>query len=194
MSKEKRSSEIINATWKLVIEQGYSRAAAARKLGLAESRVDRILQALHARRRKLAAPRRRSAHMPCAVVLEDDPAAAELIEVMFGMNGIHADVVRATSREDFVRALDSHHVDVVISDSSVVGIKPLRALHLAKQRHPASAFFILSGRVTPAQAAIARNAGVNASIDKKAIEKLVPLVKQAIELRVRKPSGQAEDR
>lgn len=176
--------DVVSTVWKLVIEQGYSRRSAATKLGIPESRVDRILNAVHARRKRLAGPERRRAGTPCAILLEDDPLAAEMVEHMLAVSGIRANVIHASCKQDFIDALERDHVDVVISDSSLVDIKPLKALQLARQRHPQSEFFILSGRKEPGRAAIAKRAGVAAYVEKRRMTELMPLVENAIKLRV----------
>lgn len=179
-----RSPDIVSMAWKLVIEQGYSRQSAAVKLGITESRVDRILNALHARRKRMAAPQRRRVGMPCAILLEDDPLAAEMVEHMLAVGGIQANVIHASCKEEFINALQREHVDLVISDSSIADIKPLKALQLLRERHPLSEFFILSGRKEPGRADIARRAGVAAYVEKKRMTELLPLVANAIKVRV----------
>lgn len=179
-----RSTDIVSAAWKLVIEQGHSRRSAAAKLGIGEARIDRILSALHARRKRMATPEPRRSGQPCVIVLEDDPLAAEMVEQMLAAGGVRASVVHATCRQDFIEALDRDNVDIVISDSSLFDIKPLKALQLSRQRHPQSEFFILSGRRDPRRADIAKKAGVAAYIEKQRLTELLPLVERAIRLRV----------
>lgn len=179
-----RTTGLVNAAWRLVIEEGYSRKSAAIALGIPESRIHRILHALHARRRRAEIPARRQSRRSYTIVLQDDPLIAEAVGHLVSMNRIPTEVVHATSEEEFLHTLDRDDVDVIVSDYSLDNMNPLRALNQVKERHPAAEFFILSDKLDPLRISIARSAGVAAVLDRRHMAGLVSLIREAIALRV----------
>lgn len=179
-----RPDNLINKAWNLAIEQGYSRRSVAAKLGVPEGRIDKILNALHARKKRQTPPANKRKGIPRIVLLEDDPLAADAVEHMLSASGLEAQVIHAAGRETFLSALETGEVDVVVSDSAVPDIKPLGALHLVKQRYPAAAFFILAARENSIDERLATRSGVLGCVEKRQMGRLIPLIREAIDRRV----------
>lgn len=185
----RESSNLISAAWRLVVERGMSRADAARALGLSEERIDRIINAVEARRRRseTGPGGAKAESRPCVVLLEDDPAAAEATERVLRDHGAEADFVYATDMDEYLDALEQRPVEVVISDSSVVNLPPLTAAQMARRFHPAAGFIILSSRVDPYQAEKALAAGATMAVKKAHVRDIVPQVLKILSAAAAKP-------
>lgn len=189
--RERDSSNLIAAAWRLTIERGLSREEVARLLGISESRIDRIINAVENRRRKTgegaAKDAKTESHRPCVVLLEDDPLAAEVTERVLRDYGADAEFVHATDMDEYLDALEQCPVEVVISDSSVVNLPPLTAAQMAKRFHPGAGFIILSGRIDPDQLEKALASGVTMAVKKENVRDIVPQVLKILSAAAAKP-------
>src|SRR5215472_5173105 len=76
--------------------------------------------------------------------MEDDPAHAELIRRTLAKTGLGCDILLATTRGEFLSALERGRPDVILSDSHGHGFTGLEILELAQRRHPRVPFIFLS--------------------------------------------------
>jgi CheY-like chemotaxis protein len=79
--------------------------------------------------------------------LEDDPIDAEFIQRALARAGLVKTMRIATSRAEFVSALDSGGFDVILSDNALAGIDGRSALLMARERYPDIPFLFVSGHV-----------------------------------------------
>jgi DNA-binding NarL/FixJ family response regulator len=81
------------------------------------------------------------------LVLEDDPADAELIEHTLRRADRSCEVHSVTDESSFVRALESFDPHVVLSDHGVAGFECADALRTVQTLKPECAFLVVSGGV-----------------------------------------------
>ena len=77
--------------------------------------------------------------------LEDNASDAYLIEHWLAGGGLDCEILLADDAESFRSALTQGPFDLILADSSVPGMSPLEALHMARQAHPDASFVCLSG-------------------------------------------------
>src|SRR5579872_2873016 len=77
--------------------------------------------------------------------MEDDRAHAELIRRTLAKTGLACDILLATNRAEYLRALEQGRPDLILSDSHSHDIGGLDALKLARGRHPEVPFIFVSG-------------------------------------------------
>ena len=68
--------------------------------------------------------------------LEDNPNDAELIQAALKADGIACEVARVESKSDFLAALDTGNIDLVLSDFALPRFDGLAAIELAQERCP----------------------------------------------------------
>lgn len=115
------------------------------------------------------------------LLVEDDSADAHLIKSALIRAGIDVNLLVATTRSDFLQALNTTSIDLIISDGSIPGMAVLDALRLSQQHQPQSGFIILSGSVDDKQAQQARQAGAIDWLQKNELWRLPSLVRLALE-------------
>ena len=79
------------------------------------------------------------------LLLEDNPADAELIEHALERGGLKLVVERVNGRDAFVRCLDEFAPQVVIADHSLGQFNARMALKLLQQARPATPMILVSG-------------------------------------------------
>ena len=80
------------------------------------------------------------------LLVEDDPADAELAELQLRRYGFSPTVTRVEIEPDFVQGL-AEAPDVIVADWRLPRFSGRRALHLARERAPGIPFIILSGSI-----------------------------------------------
>ncbi|HET7536277.1 MAG TPA: ATP-binding protein [Candidatus Didemnitutus sp.] len=107
------------------------------------------------------------------LLLEDNPADAEVIRAAMNRAGLAADIKLASDRESFIQALDSAPpFDVVLSDSGVAGFTGMTALKEVHERNPDLPFVFVSGTVDPTRINAARTAGAFDVVGKDELSRL----------------------
>jgi len=79
------------------------------------------------------------------LMLEDDPADAELVEHALRQGGCNFSLARVASREDFLRELDQRPPDLILLDYSLPGFDGVTALSLAQEKYPDIPFIFVTG-------------------------------------------------
>ncbi len=79
------------------------------------------------------------------LLLEDDPADAELIQGVLEADGVVCEITRVEAREEFVRALEKGEIDLILADYSLPSFDGLAALELAQKIRPELPFLFVSG-------------------------------------------------
>jgi CheY-like chemotaxis protein len=88
--------------------------------------------------------------LPLRIIhLEDDAADAALIAWTLRTAGIQCHTTRVMNEENYAAALRQGEVDLILSDSSVLGFSGLAALEMAQAANISAPFVFLSGSATP---------------------------------------------
>jgi hypothetical protein len=118
--------------------------------------------------------------------LEDDSNDAELVRAALDAEGIPCEVERASSRGEFVAALDRRTPDLILSDFSLPGFDGAAAIMLAREKAPGVPFILVSGTLGEESAIESLQGGATDYVLKQRLTRLVPAVRRAIQ--------EAEDR
>lgn len=119
--------------------------------------------------------------MPRVLLLEDNAIDAHLIEHTLVDDGFNVDFSVAESRAEYLRCLDQHSVDLIISDSGVPWLTALEALSICKKRQPHAAFLIVSGGIDAQSVELAKQAGAIEWIPKSELKKLPCIARLALD-------------
>ncbi|MEW6303052.1 MAG: PAS domain S-box protein [Verrucomicrobiota bacterium] len=126
--------------------------------------------------------------------LEDNEYDAELVHATLEREGIHCEVTRARSRQQFETELNRADVDLIISDYSLPGFDGVSALRLTRQRHAEVPFILLSGTIGEQAAIETLTNGATDYVLKHQLDRLVPAVQRALrEAEERRARRAAED-
>ncbi len=82
------------------------------------------------------------------LILEDNPADAELIQRVLKRGGLSYSAVLATNEKEFTDALNSHSFDAVLSDNALPQYDSEKALAFVKSLNPHLAFILVTGTVS----------------------------------------------
>jgi two-component system sensor histidine kinase UhpB len=82
------------------------------------------------------------------LILEDNPADAELIQRVLQRAGLSYSAVLATNETEFTDALRNNRFDAVLSDNALPQYDSERALSLVKSSNPNLAFILVTGTVS----------------------------------------------
>lgn len=129
-----------------------------------------------------------SEHQKPLVILhvEDSTADAELIERLLVREGLVVDIVRVSTREDFLRGLQQLPIDLILCDYDFPQFHGLTALELARKRRPDVPFIFVSGFMSDDLAAETLRQGAADYLLKDRLARLVPAVRSALrEARIR---------
>jgi CheY-like chemotaxis protein len=110
--------------------------------------------------------------------LEDDKMDALLIEETVRNAGLQAEFVLASTRSEFISALDKEHFDVVLTDSGLTDFDGLSALKMVRQKYPAVTFICLSGSSEPAKIKANFDSGASDFISKNDLPRLVEVLRR----------------
>ena len=113
--------------------------------------------------------------------LEDDELDAELVMRAFEEQDLRARITRVTSREDFLRELETGEFDLILSDYSVPAFDGRTALRLARERCPGIPFIYLSGTIGEERAVEVLREGATDYVLKDRMFRLGAVVRRALE-------------
>jgi PAS domain S-box-containing protein len=112
--------------------------------------------------------------------LEDNPQDTELLHATLTRGGVACEILRVQTRTDFVAALESGKVDLVLADYSLPSFDGISALKVAQEIHPEVPFVLVSGTIEEERAIKALKSGAMDYVLKERLEKLVPVVRRAV--------------
>src|SRR5579859_6940500 len=110
--------------------------------------------------------------------MEDDRAHAELIRRTLAKTGLACDILLATSRGEYLRALDQGRPDLILSDSHSHDITGLEVLQLARGRHPQVPFIFLSGSFDDTDPGRLKAAGAAECVLKSDLDTLAGVIRR----------------
>ncbi|PLZ95690.1 hybrid sensor histidine kinase/response regulator [Fischerella thermalis CCMEE 5268] len=127
------------------------------------------------------------------LLLEDSWADAELIGTTLKKSINDCDFVRVETRTDFIKALKTETLDLILADYALPSFDGFSALELARAICPEVPFIIISGILGEERAIETLKSGATDYVLKQRLERLVPAVKRALrEAEERKLLRQAE--
>jgi signal transduction histidine kinase/CheY-like chemotaxis protein len=124
------------------------------------------------------------------LLLEDDPGDAGLIQGLLEADGFVCEATRVQTRAEFVGALESPDIDVILADHSLPSFDGFSALKLASSARPDLPFIFVSGSLGEELAIEALQIGATDYVLKTRLSRLVPAVHRAL----RETQGRAERR
>jgi DNA-binding NarL/FixJ family response regulator len=117
------------------------------------------------------------------LLLEDDPADADLVAESLARSGLDVVTERVDSREAFTHALREFAPDVVLSDHAVAQFDPRAALEVIQSIRPAAALIVVAGVLDPQSAATFVRAGAEDFVLKSNLTRLAPAIEAALSVR-----------
>lgn len=112
------------------------------------------------------------------LLLESDPADADMVARALRANSHDADILRVETESAFAEALDRFEPDVVVS-GSVVGLNARDALQMSRQRHPEVPFVVIAEGIDRGVVDSLR-AGAADLVGKRELERLPSTVDTAL--------------
>lgn len=115
------------------------------------------------------------------LMLEDEPADAELSEKTLRRAGIVFQSMRVDTRDDFVSALEGFRPDIILADYHLPAFDGMAALTIAVERAPDVPFVFVSGAMGEELAIETLHQGAADYVIKNRLGKLVPAVNRALQ-------------
>lgn len=114
------------------------------------------------------------------VHLEPDDSDAAMVREELGRNGIEGTILRVTTEAEFVQAIATREIDLILADRFTAEGEVLRVLALARETRPDLPFIFVIGTLTTEEAIATLNAGANDFVLKNYLSKLGPAVRRAV--------------
>ena len=128
------------------------------------------------------------------LLLEDDPGDVELIQELLEVDHFDCEVTRVQTCPEFLAALESAEIDLILADYKLPSFDGLSALKLAQSARPDLPFIFVSGTIGEDVAIEALKIGATDYVLKTRLERLVPSVQRALrEARERAERRKAEE-
>jgi PAS domain S-box-containing protein len=128
------------------------------------------------------------------LLLEDDPDDAALLQGLLEAECYVCDLRRVQTRTEFVAALASSKLDLILADYKLPSFDGLSALRLALEARPDLPFIFVSGTLGEEVAIEALKIGATDYVLKTRLSRLVPAVERALrEARERAERKKAEE-
>jgi len=112
--------------------------------------------------------------------LEDDRIHADLARELLAEDGIICSTQRVATEADFVAALDSGKVDLVLADFTLPGFDGMKALSIVRERFPDLPFIFITGTMGEEIAIESLKRGATDYILKNRLSRLVPAVRRSL--------------
>jgi signal transduction histidine kinase/DNA-binding response OmpR family regulator len=114
------------------------------------------------------------------LLLEDSPLDAELIRATLIERGIDFHSILVQSRTDFIKALETNTLDLILADYSLPSFDGISALQIALRLCPEVPFIFVSGALGEELAIETLKSGATDYVLKERLGRLVPAVKRAL--------------
>lgn len=115
------------------------------------------------------------------LLLEDDPADAELIQFFLRRSGIRFSADIASDEKEFLKALNRNGFDAVLADNALPQYSSIEALRIIKQKNPFVAFILVTGTVSEEFAVNIIQQGADDYILKNSLTRLPSALSKAVE-------------
>ena len=128
------------------------------------------------------------------LLLEDDPDDAALVQGLLEAEHYVCDLRRVQTRTEFLAALATSEIDLILADYKLPSFDGLSALRLALEARPDLPFIFVSGTLGEEVAIEALKIGATDYVLKTRLSRLVPAVERALrEARERAERKKAEE-
>jgi len=124
-----------------------------------------------------------SSRMVRVLLLEDDPADAELVTETLSRSGMAAHIERVDSREAYAQALREFAPDIVLSDHALAQFDARSALQVLQEIRPTAALIVVAGALDEQSTASFVRAGAEELVLKSNLGRLVPAIEAALAVR-----------
>lgn len=115
------------------------------------------------------------------LLLEDNPADAELIEYELSEANLSFSLKRVDTKKDFEQAIKEFVPDLILSDYDLPTYNGIQALTYVKKNCPKTPFILVTGAVTEDRAIEVLTNGARDYVLKHKLTRLIPAVKRAME-------------
>lgn len=115
-----------------------------------------------------------------ALIIEDDPSDAGLLERHLRRGGFDLHLLRVDCTQSLQQALETQVWDVVISDFKLPGLDARHALQLVRGKDPDLPFLVVSGQIGEETAVDLLRAGAADYIMKDRLARLVPAIEREV--------------
>ena len=112
--------------------------------------------------------------------LEDDRIHTDLAKALLAEDGIDCDLALVATEKDFVAALDTGGVDLILADYTLPGFDGMAALTMVRERFPDLPFIFVTGTMGEEVAIDAMKRGATDYILKNRLSRLLPAVRRAL--------------
>ena len=116
------------------------------------------------------------------LVLEDVAADVVLMARELRSGGLAFDAKRVETRDEFLREIESHPPDLILSDHGLPGFDGFTALAIARDKCPETPFIFVTGSMGEELAIDSLRSGATDYVLKTRISNLVPAVERALRL------------
>jgi PAS domain S-box-containing protein len=128
------------------------------------------------------------------LLLEDSLLDAELIQVILTEGGIDCELLRVETSADFLAALETEAINLILADYDLPSFDGISALEIARDRCPDIPFIFVSGMLGEELAIEALKNGATDYVLKQRLGRLVPSVQRALrEAQERRDRQRAEE-
>ena len=114
------------------------------------------------------------------LLVEDDPADAELVREVLSTERVICELIGVQTRGEFMAALETGKIDLILADYKLPLFDGLSALELAQERRPDLPFIFVSGTLGEETAIEALKRGATDYVLKSRLSRLAPSVQRAL--------------
>ncbi len=126
-------------------------------------------------------------------MLEDNISDVELVKLQLLKEKISFNLFHASNKEEYIKQINSNgaNVDIILSDYRLIEFTGLDALDIALKKMPLIPFIIVTGTLDEETAAATIKAGAWDYVVKERLSRLIPAIKNALELKKEKEEKHA---
>ena len=126
---------------------------------------------------------------PLILFLEDVPADFTLVNHQLRRSGLVFEARQAESKEAFIKELEEHPPDLILSDHGLHEFDAFAALSLAKEKAPNVPVIFVTGSLDEQGASRALQSGAADYVPKHRLVELPPAVRRALGLNKKQPAA-----
>ena len=129
------------------------------------------------------------------LILEDNPSDAELIKAELKKNNIKTNnIFLVDNKPDFIKTIEEHELDIILSDYSLPQFDALTALEIIKQNKPDIPFIVVTGTLDEETAVDTIKSGAWDYVLKERLIRLGPAVKNSLKLKNEQDKAKAAEK